>query len=86
MLSRSIISISDGLWIHCKNHEFLIYLSMDYRLNIFWHTEGNTLSSHGFLMTAPGFPVDLTSVAFMPELARGWDYSKAYAVCTDYLK
>lgn len=71
-------------WIHCKNTEALVYLSCNDKLHLFYHNEGVTYTSKGYLMTAPGEFVSYKSVACMPELTEDWDIKNAYAVCTDY--
>ena len=76
--------INKHLWIHCKNIDAMINLSYDDRLNLFYHKEGITFSSKGFLMTAPGLSVNHKSIALMPEMCFDWDVSPAYGICTDY--
>jgi hypothetical protein len=82
---EDIFLYKSGLWIHCKNVEALEYLANRIKhLNIFMHSDDVVLTSKGYLWTAPGYPITSKSIAVMPELAAGWDISKAYGVCTDY--
>ncbi|MGD0340518.1 MAG: hypothetical protein ABSA76_02255 [Bacteroidales bacterium] len=76
--------INKHLWIHCKNVKAIACLSEDERLNLFYHTEGATYTSKGYLITEPGKSVGYKSIACMPELVKDWDIREAYGVCTDY--
>lgn len=74
-------------WIHCKNIGALNEL-MGFRgsLNFFFHeSDACVLTSGGYIWVYPGGEVSGNSVAVMPEMVPGWDYSGAYAVCSDYL-
>jgi hypothetical protein len=77
--------VNKHLWIHCKNHEAIVYLYQDKKLNVFYHKEDITITSQGYLWTAPGLLLSKQSIAVMPELAKDWDFKSAYGVCTDYL-
>lgn len=76
--------INKNLWVHCKNSEAMVYLR-DEKINSFYHSEGISYSSKGFLITAPGLEICNKSVAMMPELAPGWNIKEAYALCTDFI-
>ena len=36
------------------------------------------------IWTYPGKEIFGNSIAVMPEMVPGWDYSKAYGYCSDY--
>jgi len=46
--------------------------------------EGITLTTRGYLWTAPGLMLGARSIALMPELAPGWDCHCCYGICSDY--
>lgn len=75
--------ISPALWIHCKNFEAL----NNFHGNFFTHNEDDfTLTSCGYIWTYPrNLPLGNRSIAVMPERVPGWDLSKAYGICTDYI-
>ena len=57
-----LLSLSDKLWIHCKNLHCLKYL-YNTELNYFWHQEDDfTLTSHKFIWTYPHKDVTELSV------------------------
>ena len=76
----------DKLWIHCKNLEavdFLLDMCMDFHL--FWHQNDDlTLTSFNYRWTYPGKKLGKKSIAVIPELETDWNFSEAYAVCTDF--
>ena len=76
----------DKLWIHCKNIEALVYLSVNDKLHLFYHTDGIALTTKGFLWTVPGLLIGSKSIAAMPELIENWNIKNAYGICTDYIK
>lgn len=76
--------VNKHLWIHCKNIEAIVYLSQDTRLHLFYHKEGVTYTSKGYLITEHGKLVNNKSIACMPELINDWDITSAYGICTDY--
>jgi len=77
--------VNKHLWVHCKNYDAFVNLSNDPHIHLFWHTDGIALTTKGYLWTAPGLIVGDKSIAVMPELNKGWNYPKAFDVCTDYL-
>ena len=78
--------VNKNLWIHCKNIEALVYLSVNDKLHLFYHTDGIALTTKGFLWTAPGLLIGSKSIAAMPELIENWNIKNAYGICTDYIK
>lgn len=79
------------LWIHCKNHDALIYFSdletsnrADF--NYFWHqTDDVTLTSHNFMWVYPGKQPFENSIAVMPEINDD-DILQCVGICSDYIK
>lgn len=74
-----------NLLIHCKTPETFAELAKNPDLHLVYHEGGIASTSKGYLFTAPGLPITERSIAVMPELSPLWDFSKAYAVCTDYV-
>lgn len=75
----------DGLWCHAKSINTLKVL-VDNGIHCFFHNiDDVVLTSRGYLWTYPGKEVCSSSIAVMPELADNWDYSRAYAYCSDYV-
>lgn len=79
-----------SLWLHCKNAEALIELSMKTkRLHYFWHqTDLYTLTSYGIPWIYPGNKLMKTGVCVMPE----WNHDikdtkklQVYGICSDYI-
>jgi hypothetical protein len=80
---------SPSLWIHCKNFEALND-SWFFHSNKFAHQEDDfvLISNWGsnYIWTYPrNLPLSKNSIAVMPERVPGWDLSKAYGICTDYV-
>lgn len=75
-----------SLWTHCKNFEALNKLPQ--YMNKFYHDHDDfTLTSQNFIWTYPNnLPLGKKSIAVMPEKVPGWDLSKAYGICSDYVE
>lgn len=74
------------LWCHAKNHEALMVMTHNHKINCFWHdTDKYTLTSRGFVWVYPNVELPKNSVAVMPEKTNYSidDLKKCYAVCTD---
>jgi hypothetical protein len=81
-----INSMSDKLWIHCKNLEALYcckFLLKD--THYFWHQSDDfTLTSKNIIWTYPGKELTPNSVIVMPELNNFSDVGPdVYGICTD---
>jgi hypothetical protein len=81
-----INSMSDRLWVHCKNLEALYcceFLLKD--INYFWHQSDDfTLTSKNIIWTYPGKYLTPNSVLVMPELNKFADIGPdVYGICTD---
>ena len=86
-------SLSDKLWIHCKNVDAAVELSKSRSsLNFFIHDQDSaTLTSRGIIWTKPGSELLYKCIDVMPETQilsleeygdiRGTAH---YGVCTDY--
>lgn len=76
-------SLSDILWVHCKNHEALDFMAGS-EFNYFWHdTDDYTITSKGFIWVYPGKKIIKNCVAVMPE---SWTDSKnlsCLGLCSD---
>lgn len=83
-----LIIRASKLWCHAKNLPALVGMIGLNSINCFWHQEDDVvLTSKNFLWTYPGKDIaDARAIAVMPEQAIGWDFSKAYGVCSDYVK
>jgi hypothetical protein len=77
---------NSNMWVHCKNFEALED-SYHCWWHKFYHNEDDfTLTKSGFIWTYPrNLPIGRDSIAVMPERVPGWDISKAWGVCTDYV-
>jgi hypothetical protein len=90
----TFLFLTPGLWIHCKNSEALVDLSIR-RLNgaslppFFWHeTDTHAMTSHpGVLWTYPGKPLTNISICVLPEQAhyKKSELKKCLGVCSDYI-
>jgi hypothetical protein len=79
---------SPSLWVHCKNFEALSGDAWYFHGNYFTHDKDDfTLTSQGYIWTYPRLlPLSCRSIAVMPERVLGWDLSKAYGICSDYVE
>jgi len=80
----------DKLWIHCKNHDCLVYFNtledMGDDYNYFWHQEDDiTLTSMNFMWVYPGKQPIPNSIAVLPEW-KDDDVSQCMGICSDYIK
>ena len=79
------------LWIHCKNLRTVEGLrdlqnNMLTDLNYFFHnTDDCTITSRGHIWVYPGKQPVTNSIAVLPEWHDD-DISKAYGICSDYIK
>lgn len=74
------------LWCHAKNLETLCELLRYSDIICFGHNiDDGVLTSNNFIWTYPGKDITARSIAVMPELSPGWNYSMAYAYCSDYV-
>lgn len=82
-----ILNRQNELWVHCKNHEAMIYLkNNNINLNCFWHQEDDmTLTSKGFMWVYPGKQPIKNSIAVMPEINDD-DVSTCLGVCSDVIE
>ena len=84
-----LLSLSDKLWIHCKNLNSLKYL-YNTELNYFWHQEDDfTLTSHKFIWAYPYKDVTELSVIVCTteeETIRHKSQQDCYGVCSDYIE
>lgn len=73
----------NGLWIHCKNIEALIYLKDDF--NCFFHDKDlYTLTSRGHIWGNITSPCNSSVIQVMPEHSP-YPFTKEIAgICTDY--
>ena len=77
-----LLDRSENLWIHCKNHEALEYLS-ETNLHYFWHDSDDvTITSKGIIWSHPKIKPIKKSVAVLPEL-NDWDLNYCLGVCSD---
>lgn len=80
-----------SLWIHCKNLRTVEGLrdlqnNMLTDLNYFFHnTDDCTITSRGHIWVYPGKQPVTNSIAVLPEWHDD-DISKAYGICSDYIK
>ena len=80
-----------SLWIHCKNLRTVEGLrdlqnNMLTDLNYFFHnTDDCTITSRGYIWVYPGKQPVTNSIAVLPEWHDD-DISKAYGICSDYIK
>ena len=90
-----INSISEHLWIHCKNLTALQYFSehSNKKYNFFWHDQDKyTLTSKSFIWGYPGSELSSNSVNVMPEWTikkenlKDLIKEKIYGICTDFPK
>jgi hypothetical protein len=73
-----------GLWCHAKTPATLEKLII-HDINCFSHNiDDVVLTSSGYLWTYPGKHITKKSIAVMPEMVTDWEYSTAYAYCSDY--
>ena len=81
----------DVLWIHCKNHDGLMYFneledSGIAEFNYFWHQEDDiTLTSMNFMWVYPGKQPIRKSIAVMPEIHDD-DISECVGICSDFIE
>jgi len=81
----------DVLWVHCKNHDGLMYFneledSGIAEFNYFWHQEDDiTLTSMNFMWVYPGKQPIRKSIAVMPEIYED-DISECIGVCSDFIE
>lgn len=83
-----VASRQDKLWIHCKNHEAMVYLNEYQLLNLnwFWHEEDDmTLTSKRFMWVYPGKQPIKSSIAVMPEINED-DVSLCLGICSDQIE
>ena len=81
----------DKLWVHCKNHDALMYFNeledsgiSDF--NYFWHEEDDiTLTSMNFMWVYPGKQPIRKSIAVMPEIHED-DISECIGICSDFIE
>lgn len=82
---NKLLSMSDNLWVHCKNIHALNVLCQDF--NAFGHDHDDyVLTSKNFIWVYPNKELCYCCIAVMPELC---DYKKdqltqCYGICTDY--
>jgi hypothetical protein len=87
-----LTSLSDNLWIHCKDLKTLSFLSnTNSNLNYFWHDKDSyTITSKGNIWVFPGKPVPVNGVLVLPEniglMAKDIDSSLYFGVCSDYIR
>ena len=80
-----------SLWIHCKNLRTVEGLrdlqnNMLTDLNYFFHQNDDcTITSRGHIWVYPGKQPVTNSIAVLPEWHDD-DISKAYGICSDYIK
>lgn len=78
------------LWLHCKNTDALMKLSMmTRRLHYFWHQkDAYTLTSYGVPWVFPGQKLFKTGICVLPEwyyeLPKCRDF-EVYGFCSDYI-
>jgi hypothetical protein len=81
----------DKLWVHCKNHDALMYFneledSGISEFNYFWHQEDDiTLTSMNFMWVYPGKQPIRKSIAVMPEMYED-DISECIGICSDFIE
>ena len=83
-----ITTRKDKLWVHCKNHEAMVYLSLYQLMNLnwFWHQEDDmTLTSKRFMWVYPGKQPIKNSIAVMPEINED-DVSLCLGICSDQIE
>ena len=83
-----LASRMDKLWVHCKNHNAMVYFSHFQLLNLnwFWHQEDDmTLTSKRFMWVYPGKQKIKNSIAVMPEINDD-DVSECLGVCSDVIE
>lgn len=87
-VERSFLEL-EGLWIHAKNLEALLWLTTT-DFNYFWHQKDDyTITSKGYIWTYPGKKLTKFSISVLPEWYET-DYSniKKYqcaGICSDYV-
>lgn len=80
-----LLDRKDKLWVHCKNRE-AIEMLRGVDLNYFWHdSDDMTLTSKGFVWSHPKIEPLKNSIAVLPD-GRGYNLTKCYGVCSDYIK
>jgi hypothetical protein len=80
-----LLSLSEHLWIHCKNFEAFDQLIQLKELNIFWHQEDQyTLTSHLYIWAFPKSKTSKRSIILLPE-QNNFLFGEGYAICSDYV-
>ena len=78
-------SLSDRLWVHCKNHEALDFM-FGSNFNYFWHdTDDYTITSKGFVWAYPGKRIVKNCIAVMPESWAESKYLSCKGICSDLI-
>ena len=89
----SFIFLTPNLWVHCKNADALVALSVS-RMNslitpmFFWHeSDTHALVSNGVLWTFPGKPLTEISICVKPEIASysEKDLRGCLGICSDWI-
>lgn len=90
-VSESFIG-KQGLWLHCKNLDALLELSLcPIHYEFFWHQEDDfTLTSGGYIWTYPGKELTSNSISVQPEARLDWwqwtkQCKNIAGVCTKYV-
>ena len=80
--------VNPKFWCHAKNLSALVEMLKNKQIHCFWHQEDDvTLTSRQYIWTYPGKEIaSENAIAVMPETTKNWDISKAYGVCSDYVK
>lgn len=78
----------EKLWIHCKNHDAIIFLNslnfLHYDFNYFWHENDQcTLTSKGFIWAFPGCEIE-KSICVLPEQTAEKIDNKI-GICSDFI-
>lgn len=81
-----------GLWLHCKNLDALLYFSTaPFHYEYFWHQNDDfTLTSGGYIWTYPGKELTTNSISVQPECKPEWwewtlHLKNIQGVCTKYV-
>jgi hypothetical protein len=86
-VSRSWLNTRNHfLILHCKNVEALKELKADFKC--FSHDKDDCvlMSNCFWIWTYPGSELTEDSIAVMPEDAFGWNISKCYGICSDFIE
>lgn len=82
---------SSRTWFHAKNLAALERLTLDEKVNVFWHdSDRYTITSRGYIWAAPGQPLGFAdrTIDVLPERSGyggiGPISLSTYGVCTDF--